>query len=218
MPETTTLSRLLSSLAWFRRKWFANLPSSCSAIFLESIPFYLFDRPTARPPITPTPTPTPKPGTVNSSQSPNWNSSLAACYPQQRWLHRHLNQAPRPRPPSPAPLVRQPGRTRTTLSHRSPTIPASCLPQSSSSVPFPTTRGPTLRVEEVCTKWRNNRTRPVGGGPVRSSRSTTSLRSLSNSSVTALHCLMAMRTGSTRKVCPPMALHHLPKPGGWLGE
>lgn len=80
-----------------------------------------------------------------------------------------------------------------------PTTPPSCLPQSSSSVPSPTTRAPILRVEGVCTKWQN-RIRPVGGGQVRFSRCTTSLRSLLSSSVIAQHCPMATRTGSMQKV------------------
>lgn len=122
------------------------------------------------------------------------------CHSHQPWLHRRLDQPPRSRPPSRDPLVRSPDRTQATLSHRPPTIPASCLLQSSFNVPFPTTRGPILRVEEVCTRWRNNRTRPVGGGPVRSCRSTTNPPSRLNSLAIALHCPTATQTGLTQKV------------------
>lgn len=185
---------------------------SCLAILLESIPFYLFfDPPTAR---------RLRPRYVHVHTTPrirrhlqsttirNQRSTELEIQTRQKpailsqpWLHRHFDQLPRSRPRSRAHLVRYPGRTPTNHFHKSPTIPASCLPQSSSSVPFPTTRGRILRVEEVCTKWRNNRTRLVGGGPVPSSKSTMNPPSQSSSSVTAPPCPTAMQTGSTQKVC-----------------
>lgn len=80
----------------------------------------------------------------------------------------------------PKPSSVQPVEDTIPLLPQFPTIPPSCLPQFSSSVPSPTTRVPILRVEEVCTKWRS-RTRPVGGGRARFSKCTMSRPSPSSS-------------------------------------
>lgn len=192
-PSETTTLFVSTQLACLHKVTIGLLTCChfCIAILLESIPFYLFL--THRLPavfvlVTSTCIQPQEQDVIYSPQqfavsnSPNRRSiRQEPAIPHQSWLHRRFDQLPRSRPRSRAPLVRYPSRTPTTHFHKFPTTPASCLPQSSSSVPFPTTRGRILRVEEVCTKWRNNRTRLVGGGPVPSSKFTTNPPSQSSS-------------------------------------
>lgn len=165
------------------------------AIFLKSIPFYPFDH--LRPPLSSS-----SPGKTRHSfhnfPASNYTRKLSTQSRspiQPSWLHQNSGLLPRQRSLPFDPPVRPPGWTEPTRSPRSQTKSANCLPHSFSSVPSPTTREQTLRVGEVCTKWRNNRTRPVGGGPVRSSKSITNHPRLSSSSATEPPCPMATQTG-----------------------
>jgi len=94
-----------------------------------------------------------------------------------------------------------------------PSIPPSCLPQSYSSAPSPTTRRTSLRAEAASISTCPNETQreelgPEGGDLAVSSRFTMSLPRLSSRSATKLLCLTSTPTGQMLKVClAPFAAH-----------